>query len=111
MRGRIGIGEFMHIKVTARDGSVSAGTLTYAEYRLFRTLARHSRTIQRVWVIVGPSDPPGGGVTCEVQVGLQASGSARVLAHGGHAHAAIDSAAERIGDTIERLAASNVDSV
>jgi hypothetical protein len=46
-----------------------------------------------------------------VDVSLQASGSARVLAHGRHAHAAIDRAAERIGDAIERLDASNADSV
>lgn len=102
----------MRIEVSANNDSVSARTRAYAEYRLFTTLARHARVIRRVWVILGPADPQaGGGLTCEVEVSLQASGSARVLAHGPHVHAAIDSAAERIGYVVDRLAPSNGDSV
>jgi ribosome-associated translation inhibitor RaiA len=102
----------MRIEVTANDDSVSPQLRAYAEYRLFTTLARHARVIQRVWVILGSSDPQAGGaLTCEVDVSLRASGSARVLAHGSHMHAAIDSAAERIGDVIDRLETANGDSV
>jgi ribosome-associated translation inhibitor RaiA len=102
----------MRIEVTANNDSVSPRIRAYAEYRLFTTLARHARVIRRVWVILGSPDPQAGGVlTCEVDVSLQASGSARVLAHGPHMHAAIDSAVERIGHVIDRLEASNGDSV
>ena len=102
----------MRIEVTANDVSVSPRLRAYAEYRLFTTLARHARVIQRVWVILGPSDHQAGGAfTCEVDVSLRASGSARVLAHGPRMHAAIDRAAERIGHVIDRLEAPNGDSV
>ena len=94
----------MRIEVTVNTDSVSARIRAYAEYRLFTTLARHERVIRRVWIILGPPDPRAGdALTCEVDVSLQASGSARVLAHGPHMHAAIDSAAERIGHVIDRL--------
>ena len=94
----------MRIEVTVNTDSVSARIRAYAEYRLFATLARHERVIRRVWIILGSPDPQAGGaLTCEVDVSLQASGSARVLAHGPHLHAAIDSAAERIGHVIDRL--------
>jgi len=101
----------MRIEVTANDDAVSARILAYAEYRLFTTLARHARVIRRVWVILGSPPYAGGALTCEVDVSLQASGSARVLAHGPNMHAAIDSAAERIGHVMDRLEAPNGDSV
>jgi ribosomal subunit interface protein len=100
----------MRIEVTANNDSVSPRIRTYAEYRLFTTLARHARVIRRVRVILGSPPQARGALTCEVDVTLQASGSARVLAHGPNMHAAIDSAAERIGHVIDRLA-SNGDSV
>lgn len=102
----------MRIEVTANNDSVSPRIRAYAEYRLFTTLARHARVIRRIRVILESQDPQAGGaLTCEVDVTLQASGSARVLAHGPHMHAAIDSAAERIGYVIDRLEPSNGDAV
>jgi ribosome-associated translation inhibitor RaiA len=102
----------MRIEVTANNDSVSPRIRAYAEYRLFTTLARHARVIRTVGVILRSPDPQAGGaLTCEVNVSLQASGSARVLVHGPHLHAAIDSAAERIGYVIARLEAPNGDSV
>jgi len=102
----------MRIEVTATNDSVSPQIRAYAEYRLFTTLARHAGAIRNVRIILGSSDPQaGGGLTCEVDVGLQASGSARVVAHGSHMHVAIDSAAKRIGHLMDRLEASNGDSV
>jgi ribosome-associated translation inhibitor RaiA len=102
----------MRIEVAVNDDSVSPRIRAYAEYRIFTTLARHARAIRRVCVILGHPDPQAGGaVGCEVEVGLHASGSVRVLGHGPHVHAAIDRAAERIGHVIDRLEASNGDSV
>jgi len=101
----------MRIEVTGKN-SVTPQIRAYAEYRLFATLARHARVIRRVSVILGSADPQAAGhLTCDVDVGLQDSGSVRVLAHGRNMHAAIDLAAERIGYVIERLEASNGDSV
>jgi ribosome-associated translation inhibitor RaiA len=101
----------MRIEVTARNDAVSPQIRAYAEYRLSTTLARHAHVIRRVVVMLGsPDAPAGGALTCEVDVSLQA-GSARVLAHGPHLHAAIDGAAERIGYVMDRLAASNGDSL
>ena len=102
----------MRIEVAANDDVVSARIRAYAEYRLFSTLARHAGVIRTVWVILGSSDHQAGGpFTCEVDVSLQASGSARVVAQGSHMHAAIDSAAKLIGHVIDRLESSNGDSV
>ena len=102
----------MRIEVTAKTDSVSPQIRAYAEYRLFTTLARHTGAIRSVRILLGSSEPQAGGaVTCEVDVALQASGSARVVAYGPHMHAAIDLAAERIGYVIDRLEASNGDSV
>jgi len=104
--------EFMRIEVTGKNDSVTPEMRAYAEYRLFATLARYARVIRRVSVVLGSADPEAAGhLTCDVDVSLQASGSARVLAHGPHMHAAIDLAAERIGYVSDRLEASNGDSV
>jgi ribosome-associated translation inhibitor RaiA len=101
----------MRIEVTGKNDAVSPQIRAYAEYRLFTALARHARVIRRVRVILGsPDSQAGGALTCEVDVSLQASASARVLAHGPHMHAAIDLASERIGYVIDRLEASNGDS-
>jgi ribosome-associated translation inhibitor RaiA len=98
---------FMRIQITPQDDSVSARTRAYAEYRVFTTLARHSRRIQSVWVSLGPPDLQSETVTCEVNVTLQTSGTARAMGRGHHAHAAIDEAAESIGQVVDRLKASN----
>ena len=102
----------MRIEVTGTNDSVSPQIRAYAEYRLFTTLARHARVIGRVGVILGSSEQQASGaLMCEVEVRLQASGFASVLAHGPHMHAAIDLAAQRIGYVIDRLEASNGDPV
>jgi len=104
--------EFMRIEITAQGDAVSARTRAYAEYRLFAKLARHSRRIDKVCLKVGSQDTAGnGGITCEVDVSLQGFGSARVSTQGPHAHAAIDRAADSIASVIDRLQASNGDSV
>jgi ribosome-associated translation inhibitor RaiA len=76
----------------------------YAEYRLFTTLARHARVIRSVRVNLERSQRKHGAeeVICEVDVGLEPSGSVRTRANGGQPHGAIDRAAERIGDLLNR---------
>jgi ribosome-associated translation inhibitor RaiA len=73
----------------------------YAEYRLFATLARHTRDIRTVRVVLAPHDSSGP-VTCVVHLILDPAGCVRARAHGSHVVGAIDRAAERIGDLMDR---------
>ena len=93
----------MRIDVIDEDESATAQARAYAEYRLFATLARHARGIRSVRAALhvernGVTDR----ATCVVTVVLEPSGSAVARAYGRHVHAAIDRAAGRIGDLINR---------
>jgi hypothetical protein len=93
----------MRIDVIDADESAPAQARAYAEYRLFATLARHARGIRSVRAVLhverkGVTDR----ATCVVTVALEPSGSAVARAYGGHVHGAIDRAAGRIGDLINR---------
>jgi ribosome-associated translation inhibitor RaiA len=93
----------MRIDVIDEDDSTTAQFRVYAEYRLFATLARYTRGIRSVRAVLhverkGVADR----ATCVVTVVLEPSGSAVARAHGSHVHGAIDRAAGRIGDLINR---------
>jgi ribosome-associated translation inhibitor RaiA len=77
----------------------------YAEYRLFTTLARHARAIRTVRVILERRQRKGGaeGAICAVDVVLEPSGTVRARANGRQPHGAIDKAADRIGELLNRL--------
>jgi ribosome-associated translation inhibitor RaiA len=86
------------------SGLTTPQARSYAEYRLFTTLARHARAIRSVRVILERSQRKDGAeeVICAVDVGLEPSGSIRARANGRQPHGAIDRAAERIGDLLNR---------
>jgi ribosome-associated translation inhibitor RaiA len=93
----------MRIDIIDEDDSTTAQARVYAEYRLFATLARYARAIRSVRAVLhverrGVADR----ATCVVTVVLDPSGSAVVRAHGRHVHGAIDRAAGRIRDLINR---------
>jgi hypothetical protein len=95
----------MRIDVIDEDESAPARARAYAEYRLFATLARHARGIRSVRVVLhvahkGLTDR----ASCVITVVLEPSGSAVARAYGRHVHGAIDRAAGRIGDLINRKA-------
>jgi hypothetical protein len=101
----------MRIEIIDEDESASAQARTYAEYRLFATLARHAAGIRSVRVVLGERCKGAAGrTTCVVNVVLEPSGSLVVRAHGLHLHGAIDRAAERMGDLIKRRARQAIDS-
>jgi ribosome-associated translation inhibitor RaiA len=96
----------MRIEVIGRGDATTPQARAYAEYRLFATLARHTRLIRRVRVVLAHAERNGsaGCVTCAVELMLESSGSARARARGPHAYGAIDRAAERIGDLMASMA-------
>ena len=59
-------GKSMLIEVISTGKSTAAQARAYAEYRVFATLVRHSRLIQRVQVLLAPVGGGQGGdlVTC-----------------------------------------------
>ena len=102
----------MRIDVIGTDDSATPQARAYAEYRLFATLARHARVIRSVRVVLGHVERNGntGRVTCAVALVLEPSGSLRARAQGPHALAAINHAAERIGDLMARKSPESISS-
>ena len=94
----------MFIELISDEESTSAQARAYAEYRIFATLARHSRRIRSVKVVVRPAQGSEAAdlVTCVVNVTLEHSESVRTRASGHHAYGAIDHAAKRIGALMNR---------
>src|SRR3982751_2122785 len=94
----------MRIDVIGTGDSTTPQARAYAEYRLFATLARHTRVIRCVRVVLAHAERNGsaGRVTCAVDLILEPSGSARARAQGPHAFRASDRAAERIADLMAR---------
>lgn len=88
------------------DTSVSAQARTYAEYRTFATLARHTpdfhhaRVVLRAGSVVERRDT----VSCSLTVALEPAASLRIRCTGSHVYGAINRAVERLGDALgERL--------
>ena len=97
----------MRIEVIGDNESSNVEARTYAEYRVFATLARHIRCVGGVRVVLrrDDRDATGDAVVCAVTVTLKPSGSVRTRAREHHAYAAIDRAAERIGDLMRHRVA------
>ncbi len=91
----------MRIEVVVEPQASGAHARAYAEYRLFAVLARYRRYAHSARVVLGSGE--GGGVTCAVAVRLEPRGHARTRASGRHAYGAIDRAARRIGERMEKL--------
>jgi hypothetical protein len=94
----------MRIQVVGHDESSNAQARTYAEYRVFAALARHTQrvggatvTLRRVGASGGPE------VVCHMTVALLPSGTAETHASGPHAYAAINRLVSRIHDLMGRL--------
>jgi ribosome-associated translation inhibitor RaiA len=97
----------MHIEVIGEDESSNAQARSYAEYRVFAALARHAQRVRRARVVLRwvARDGTNDTVVCVVTVTLKPSGFVRTRAQGQHAYAAINRAAERIGELMRRRAA------
>lgn len=86
------------------DDTISAQARTYAEYRVFAALARHTRRVSRVRVVLRHTDERGtcDKVTCIVTVNLAPAGSFRIRVRGPHVYAAVNRAVERLGEASGR---------
>lgn len=94
----------MHIEVVGESDSSSQQARAYAEYRLFAVLARHTRRIRHVRVVLRRDArvAPHGIVVCVVIVALEPSGTVRTRVQGQHVYGAINRAVDRIGDLMRR---------
>ena len=92
------------ITVVAADDSISAQARSYAEYRTFALVARHTRWVRRVRVFIRQTEGRRAcdSVTCTVSVALEPSGSLRIRATGPHVYTAINRAVERLGTALGR---------
>jgi ribosome-associated translation inhibitor RaiA len=97
----------MRIDVIGEDDSSNAQARTYAEYRVFAALARHTPRVRSARVVLRRDERDGtcDTVICAVTVELEPSGSVRTRSRGQHAYAAINLAVERIADLMRRRAA------
>ena len=91
------------ILIVGDDKFISAQARTYAEYRVFSVLARHTRKFRRVRVVLRQRDDRGmcETVACAVSVALEPTGSVRVRVTAPHVYAALNRAVERLGDALE----------
>jgi ribosome-associated translation inhibitor RaiA len=92
------------ITVVAGNDSISAQARTYAEYRIFALVARHTRWVRQVRVFIRQTEGRRAcdSVTCTVSVALEPSGSLRIRATGPHVYAAINRAVDRLGTALGR---------
>jgi ribosome-associated translation inhibitor RaiA len=91
------------IAVSADEG-LSAQARTYAEYRVFSVVARHTRSVRQIRVKLRGLAENGNcqRVACTVIVDLESSPSLRIRAAGPHAYAAINRAVERLEAAMPR---------
>ena len=87
------------ITVVSEDDAVNVQVRTYAEYRVFAAIARHTRNVRRVRVVLRHVDERGtcDKVACTVTVALEPAGSFRIRATAPHVYGAINRAVERLG--------------
>jgi ribosome-associated translation inhibitor RaiA len=92
------------ITVVSEDDGINAQARTYAEYRVFAVLARHTRNVGRVRVVLRQVDASEtcDEVVCAVTVTLEPAGVLRIRATGPHVYAAINRAVERLGRALGR---------
>lgn len=92
------------ITVVSEDVAIGAQARTYAEYRVFAVLARHTRNVRRVRVVLRQMDPGEtcDKVTCAVTVILEPTGVVRIRATGPHVYAAINRTGERLSRALGR---------
>ena len=100
------------ITVVAGNDSIGPQARTYAEYRTFALVARHTRWVRQVRVFIRQAARRRGcdSVTCTVTVALDPSGSLRIQGTGSHVYAAINRAVERLGEALGRRVEQRISS-
>ena len=94
----------MRIDVVGKDASITGDVRAYAEFRLFAILTRYAELVRCVRVVLRRArrDRAGDQMVCSVTVTLEPSGYARSRVSKPLVYPAIDGAAERIGDLMDR---------
>ena len=95
----------MHrILVTVDSESINPQARTYAEYRVFAVMARHTHNVRRVRLTLRSvaEQTPGNKVSCSVTVHLEPTGTVKIRATGSHAYAAINRAVEQLDVAMAR---------
>jgi hypothetical protein len=97
----------MRIEVITEDESSNPQARTYAEYKVFSALLRHTSEVRGARVVLRRDRGNQGrhGVACAVTVVLEPSGSVRARGRGPHAYAAVNRTVERLNDIMRRRAA------
>jgi len=96
MRGlELALGSSMRITVSSGDIQLADETRTYAEYRLFTSVARHEGLVRSVHVDFRRDAAAHRPFLCTVAVDLGRSGCIKTQARAAHPVAAIDRAAGR----------------
>ncbi len=87
------------IIVAGDETLLSPQARAYAEYRMFSVVARHTRRVQRVHIVLTPisGDADGDRVQCAVTVDLEHSPRLQIRATGRHLNEAINRAVARLG--------------
>ncbi len=93
----------MRIQVVADDRCGNPQARTYAEYRVFAALARHTPRVRSARVVLRQAERQGGPwMVCGVTVALEPSCAVRTEADGSHAYAAINRLVDRIRELMGR---------
>ena len=92
------------ITVVSGDDSINAQARTYAEYRVFAVVSRHSRSVRSVRVVLRHTDDRSTDdrITCVLTVALEPTGSFKIRVTGPHVYAAINRAVERLANALGR---------
>ncbi len=90
------------IAVVSADASITSQACAYAEYRAFAVVARHTRRVRNVRLVLRHAAGRGtcGKVTCSVTAVLEDGSSLRIRVTGPHVYAAINRAVERLGPAL-----------
>jgi ribosomal subunit interface protein len=102
----------MRIAVSSENIALDEQTRAYTEYRVFSSLAPFARQIDHVEVVLSerPADPTGEETACSVTVDLAAKGRVGVRSCALRAYSAIDRAASKIEDAMNRRASRRLSS-
>jgi ribosomal subunit interface protein len=91
----------MPITLSGTNMAVTESMRTYAEYRFFKSVVRHSALVRSVHVTLSMLSERAQ-FQCAVTIDLGPSGYVTIRARGRHATAAIDRAAERTASLLDR---------
>jgi ribosome-associated translation inhibitor RaiA len=99
--------EPIRIEVVGEDESSNPQARTYAEYKVFSALVRHTQRVRGARVVLQRDGRHGecNSVACNVTVALEPSGSVRARGRGPHAYAAVNRTVERLGSIMRKHAA------